>query len=85
MVATIIAYFATALASVALGYYWGKHDGRDDGFAEGVVYGTRINQSVLVHLNTKIRDLEHENDQLYVRLEDGSGTNIEDQYITEED
>lgn len=83
MIATTILYFAVALASVALGYYWGRQDNGDE-YAKGVAHGVRLHWSMLVVLNTKIRELEHENDQLRARLGDGSGADIEDQYIEEE-
>lgn len=83
MIGTTIAYFATALASAALGYCWGRQDNGDE-YAKGVAHGLSLHRSMLVLLNTKIRELEHENDQLRARLGDGSGADIEDQYIEEE-
>ena len=83
MIATTILYFAVALASAALGYYWGRQDNGDE-YTKGVAHGVSLHRSTLVLLNMKIRELEHENDQLRARLGDGSGADIEDQYIEEE-
>lgn len=83
MIGTTIAYFATALASAALGYYWGRQDNGDE-YTKGIEQGVRIHRNTLVLLNTTIRELEYENDQLRARLGDGSGEDIEDQYIEEE-
>ncbi len=81
--AEIIAYIAAALVSAALGYYWGRRE-IDDAYTEGVEDGIRIRESAHIHLVRRIRDLEWENASLKVRLNDESGSDIEDQYIEEE-